>query len=304
MKRSVYVLTALFAGVALGVLAAGLRNPTGVADEVGSELPRMLLTSEVASHATPELSDAEVHDATIADTQSLVRLIEEVERAALERRALAARHDDLQTQIERLQQRLALTTAVDAETPPSMSIESDANADPTTVASSETEDSEVQALLAAGLDPYEVAEIRRRSGEAEMDRLYLRDRAIREGWFGDERYREALENLEDPQSALRTRLGEQAFDRYLHASGDNNRIRVQSIIEASPAAAAGLESGDIIHRYANQRIFSMADLRSAMADGNAGESVSVEVSRDGSRRSFYLSRGPLGVRLSPARVEP
>lgn len=304
MKQSVYVLTALFAGITAGVFAAGWSGSPKFASGQGAEAPTPEPLETRGVLAT-RLARIETHQTDSAGTSEILdRLLKEVERAALERQALTERHEALQVQMERIEEKLAFAV-VDgvgaSQTPPR---ESALEASQTSPSTAQPEDPELQALLDAGFDTYEVADIRRRAGEAEMERLYLRDRAIREGYFRTERYQDELDALESPESLLRAQLGEEALDRYLFASGERNRIRIQSVIDASPAAAAGMQAGDIIYRYGGRRIFSTSDLRTAMMSGNAGESVSVEVTRDGSRRSFYVIRGPLGVRLSPARIEP
>ena len=93
-----------------------------------------------------------------------------------------------------------------------------------------------------------------------MERLYLRDQAIREGWMDTDQYRERLQQLEFARGELRVELGDDAFDRYLYASDRPNRVRVQSLIDGSPAAAAGLRPGDVILSYGEQRILLFGDL--------------------------------------------
>ncbi len=77
-----------------------------------------------------------------------------------------------------------------------------------------------------------------------------------------------------------------------------------SVIDGSPAAAAGIETGDIIFSYGEGRVLGVNDLQQRTREGSAGETVRVEVGRGDETVQVHVPRGPLGVRLRPARVEP
>ena len=136
-----------------------------------------------------------------------------------------------------------------------------------------------------------------------MQKLYLRDQAIREGW-DRQKYREEIQALNDEEDVLKDQLGESAYDAYLFASGQSNRVAVSSVLATAPAGAAGIEPGDHILSYDNQRIYSGFELRQATTGGNASDSVPVEVERDGEILEFYLIRGPLGIRMNSVSVAP
>ncbi len=55
-----------------------------------------------------------------------------------------------------------------------------------------------------------------------------------------------------------------------------------------PAAAAGLEAGDIVHSFDGKAIADSRDLARAVADATVGDRVAVGVVRDGRRLSFDL----------------
>ncbi len=139
--------------------------------------------------------------------------------------------------------------------------------------------------------------------QQELQQLYLRDQAIREGW-DRQKYREEFQALNDEEDALKDRLGDSAYDAYLYASGQSNRVAVSSVLATAPAGAAGIQPGDHILRYDNQRIYSGFELRQATTGGNASDSVPVEVERDGEILEFYLIRGPLGIRMNSVSVAP
>lgn len=160
-------------------------------------------------------------------------------------------------------------------------------------------------MIKAGVAEDLAADILWREGQYELDRLELRDQAMREGWFGSERYREEAARLEADKPDLRSEVGDDAYDRYLFAAGEDNRVRVSVVIPGSPAEAAGLRAGDLIETYDGGRIFTFSGLRDATAEGERGELVPVDVRRaDGSRVQAWLPRGPLGVRLDMSRADP
>ena len=160
------------------------------------------------------------------------------------------------------------------------------------------------ALVKAGWSEEDAAALVQRQGQRSLERLDLRDLAQREGWLGTDRYREEVARLDAEAVPLREELGDAAYDRYLYATGEDNRVRVDSIIPGSVAELAGLQPGDLIESYAGQALFGYADLRDATAGGERGEIVQVQVQRDGQTLDINLSRGPLGVQLDSARAEP
>lgn len=158
--------------------------------------------------------------------------------------------------------------------------------------------SQIEAFRAAGFPEAEAGYYQRLQEEHAMARLYLRDQASREGWLRSERYAEALAALPGSRAELRESMDDGTYSRYLYATGQPNHIRVTSVISGSPAETAGLATGDIILRYDGERLFSGRALREASREGSAGETVSLEVLRDGSRMQMFMPRGPLGVSIS------
>jgi C-terminal processing protease CtpA/Prc len=161
-----------------------------------------------------------------------------------------------------------------------------------------------QALIALGMDPSAMERIKQRTERQEMEELYLRDRANREGWFGTERYFQEARKLEQNSNVYRQELGDVRYDTFLFDSGQNNRVGVQSVLNGSPAAAAGIQADDIIVSYDNERVFTWNDLTSATTKGTPGQTVRIDVKRDQQSLTFYVPRGPLGIRLTPARADP
>ena len=160
-----------------------------------------------------------------------------------------------------------------------------------------------QALLDKGMDSGLVSELKFFFEQLEMDRLYLRDRSAREGWDRAQ-LRAELQAIESREEDLRQRLGDDAYDAYLYASGQPNRVAVTSVLASAQAGQAGIQSGDHILRYDNQRIYNWMDLREATTGGDISDTVAVEVERDGTTLQFYLARGPMGIRMDSLSVPP
>jgi hypothetical protein len=161
-----------------------------------------------------------------------------------------------------------------------------------------------QALLAAGLDEFQANKIRDIYENVEMERLYLRDRAVREGWIGDERYRQEREQLDARLETLRDELSDKEYDAYLFATGRPNRVIIESTLRTSPARDAGIKTGDSVIRYNNIRVYTWADLRNATTQCPTDSMVEVELERNGQRQRAFVPCGPLGVRLDNTSVQP
>jgi hypothetical protein len=156
-------------------------------------------------------------------------------------------------------------------------------------------------LQDAGLSESEVEEIQARWEQFEMDKLYLDDLARREGYFGRPRYQKRRQALDGD---LRSDLGSEGYDAYLYATGQPNRVVIQNVLPDSPAALAGLETGDVVIEYAGDRVFSPREFKSATTRGKREDLVLIEVQRGEELMSFRSSRGPLGVRMKSISAPP
>jgi len=161
-----------------------------------------------------------------------------------------------------------------------------------------------QAMLDAGIDPVKVNTIKQAFEQAEMDKLYLRDQATREGWMNTKRYTDSAKEIADRTRNLRNELNESEYDAYLYASGQSNRVIVSSTLSTSPASNAGIKPGDTILKYDNKRVYNWSDLTSATSEGSPSDTVSVTIERNGQLQQVYLPRGPLGIRLTTDSVAP
>ncbi|MCL4686879.1 PDZ domain-containing protein [Myxococcota bacterium] len=161
-------------------------------------------------------------------------------------------------------------------------------------------------LLAAGFRPDQVERFRERLDEIELARLYLRDRATREGWLETPRYREESRALGQEFRGLRDEFDEDFYDWALFSTGHPNRVAVTEVLSGSAAQSAGLQPGDLIVRYDGRLVLSASELREATLAGRVGELVAVEVQRaeDPAPLRVFVPRGPLGVRMTPTRETP
>lgn len=148
---------------------------------------------------------------------------------------------------------------------------------------------EVERLVAAGFSPDQAEWIERRTEELRMEALSARYEAARSG--------QALDAGEVPNTdaVLRAELGDADYERYLSARNRPTSVGVGRVLASSPAESAGLQPGDQIVSYGGQRIFNMTDLNDATLQGTPGQTVVVDVLRDGQPMQLYLPRGPVGI---------
>ncbi|MDJ0868369.1 MAG: PDZ domain-containing protein [Myxococcota bacterium] len=163
---------------------------------------------------------------------------------------------------------------------------------------------EPEPLLAAGFAPREVERYAARLDELELQRLYLRDQATREGWIDTPRYARERRQLFGDLRSLRGEFGDELYDWSLYTTGHPNRAQVNDVMEGSAAQQAGIEPGDVVQRYADVVVLSADELRDLTTAGEPGEVTPVDLLRDGEERRVYLPRGPMGVRLDMVSIEP
>lgn len=161
-----------------------------------------------------------------------------------------------------------------------------------------------QILLDSGINISQAKNIKKQFETMEMDRLFLRDRATREGWIGTARYVDEVEKLNERVTSIREEVGEANYGAYLYAIGQPNQVIAESVLESSPAQQAGVQAGDVIVRYDDKYIYTWSDVRAATSSGEAGQQVRLILSRNGEPIDTYITRGPMGVRLSVRREKP
>lgn len=162
----------------------------------------------------------------------------------------------------------------------------------------------VSRLVEVGLEDTTAQSIVELVGQQELETLELYDRAAREGWYGSEDYFDALREVRQGQVSVRERFGDYAYDRYLLASGQPNRVTVMGILEGSTAQAAGLQAGDIIMGYDGDAVFTVDQLRQATTAGVRDEMVMLEIDRGGTTLQRLIPRGPIGVQIEAVQRLP
>jgi hypothetical protein len=144
----------------------------------------------------------------------------------------------------------------------------------------------VDQLIAEGFAPDRAEWLVRRTEELRMQALQAQYDAQRNG--------RPVDPAAGMQS-LRTELGDADYERYLKASGRPSAVPVREVLASSPAERSGLQPGDEIVAYAGKRVFDMRELNELTLEGTPGESVVVDVRRDGQNVQLVMPRGPIGI---------
>ena len=280
---------AVAVGAGIGAFTAARMASDDSSSETDSRHVAATLAERLTSVEPNELDPEQV--AQIVD--SLMQILDEEIK---ERQVLAEQLEEVRSEMAELQQNLrARVEEAFLDTPRTEDVRSP---------DAQVNQSQEERLAASGFTPQQFEDLRRREEGAQMQQIELNDRAIREGWVNSPRYFEELNRLTSGTDSIRRELGDDAYDRYLYASGRPNRIAVGSVIATSPAEQAGFKTGDVIRSYGGERVFSSAQLVNLRSAGKIGTSVVVEIVRDGELMQITMLRGPMGVQTRPDRVDP
>ncbi len=148
----------------------------------------------------------------------------------------------------------------------------------------------VEALVGAGLSQDRAEWLVNREAELQFEAMQARFEARRSG--------EPLDRFDpafNPGAALRAEIGDLEYEQYLEAYNRPTSVAVGSVLESSPGHAAGLQPGDQILSYDGQRVFNTYELTEQTMQGDPGESVVVDILRDGAPMQVVLPRGPIGI---------
>jgi hypothetical protein len=150
-------------------------------------------------------------------------------------------------------------------------------------------------LIAAGFSAARANWIIQRESELRMEAMQERYDAMRAG--------EPLSPMMrgNAERKLREDLGDPQYEMYLAANNRPTAIGIGTVFESSPAATAGLQPGDEITHYDGARVFSTFDLTRQTMEGDAGENVVVNITRDGVPMQIVMPRGPLGINTGRRR---
>jgi membrane-associated protease RseP (regulator of RpoE activity) len=265
-------------------LVAGLAIAFWLQPDSEPMLAATPLAIDPAPGARPPVADADAR-ARLAELEDALDA-EILQRAALEERVV-----ELAAQLEAVAQRPARIGG-----PPNFSA---GGPDPAAIAEArerfradagarneEAERRFAERLTAAGFAPDRAEWIIHRTEELRMQALQAQYDAQRGG-----RPVAAPAGLQ----TLRAELGDADYERYLQADGRPTAIPVRDVLASSPAESAGLEPGDEIVGYGGKRVFDMGELNTLTLEGTPGESVVVEVRRDGQNIQLVMPRGPIGI---------
>jgi len=265
----------------VGILA-GINFDNSRKNNAGNQSPDMQAdSSELQQTIATTHTEADLHQP----------ILEQLEVASNARKKLEKSITDLQLQISELNANLHNSNVTN--TP-----------DTANQTQSSTRWFNEEAMLSTGLSEAEIMEIKNQYETIEMEKLYLRDRAIRENWIGTERYTNELSALNGRFDSFRGQTNDNVYESLLYATGQSNRVVVQDVMQNSPASQAGIKAGDFLVQYGETRIFSAFDLRRAITDGEAGEEVKIELNRNGIGSTVYMPRGPMGIRMESTSVQP
>ena len=206
----------------------------------------------------------------------------------------------IETEVNELRQRVAMLEQQLVEQQQADSLISEDDSED----SSPAEKLTVENLLKVGVMEMLAQDIIDRMSQHEFRLLDLHDRAKREGYLNSPRYRKERRELMAAAPSLRTAIGNDDYDRYLYTTGQNNRVTVVSAMSNSPADQYGVQKGDIVLSYANEKVLSWRDLRELTSKGVYGEYVNLNVLRNDQLINILVPRGPLGVKLGTTILDP
>ena len=104
-------------------------------------------------------------------------------------------------------------------------------------------------------------------------------------------------------SILAEQMGEDRYEQYREALGRPTSVPVRNVIKGSAAEIAGLQPGDKIRRYGTKRVYDEQDVIYESIQGKYGESITIEVDRDGMIFHATVPRGPLGTSSYGRRID-
>lgn len=146
---------------------------------------------------------------------------------------------------------------------------------------------QLQRLVDAGFSRDRAEWIERRTEELEYQALQAQYDAQRSGRSGQAGF--------DVQRTLRSELGDVDYERYLRGTGRPTEVQVLDVLASSAAERSGLQPGDQVVSYAGTRVFDIRDINALTREGNPGETVIMEVRRNGQTVQVQVPRGVLGM---------
>ncbi len=267
-KLLMAALVSLVTGFAAGAILLG----GGEAEPLAVRVDNLAQSPVVANEADERLAALE---AAIADEQHARQLLEdEVLALFIEIEALRGNHSGVET----------------SEARPAAGPVPNADFFTSRRTFDESPNLRSDALLEAGFTPERAAWILQREDELRIAALEARFEAQR---TGDMQALFAANT--SSETLLREELGDADYERYLEAYARPTAVAVGNVLESSPGQRAGLQRGDAIVRYDGQRVFTYGDLNAGQLQGMPGESVVIDILRDGMPMQLVMPRGPIGI---------
>jgi hypothetical protein len=290
--------------VAVGAAAASVMMSPKAETDAAARPDRPPQAGSAPAREPVAFGERPAADRPQSDVARRVELLSaRVAEEAAERQRLEARIDTLTAQLAALggdARDAAPAGAAALSGPGDNAAASDSNAVPLDFTVSAME----RALEAAGIDAGTASDIKRRRDELTMKGMYLRDEATREQWLDSPRFAQEMAAIDAQRTSVRDEIGDAAYDQYLFALGHPNRVRVDEVLSESPAAQAGLQPGDMILRYGETRIFAPDELVAQTRGGTMGDTVRLEIIRNGERLQVEVPRGPLGLQIAATQDQP
>ncbi len=109
--------------------------------------------------------------------------------------------------------------------------------------------------------------------------------------------KQVVEQLMSGQDVTHAYLGVQTAD------GEATGATVAELSQDSPAAAAGIQAGDVIVSFDGKAVQTSAELSADVNGASAGDSVSLGVRRDGSEQTVQVTLGERPASTEAATVE-
>ena len=166
---------------------------------------------------------------------------------------------------------------------------------------------DASAMAGSGVGARENARDRKHDEEVRREEALLRWEALlrevaRAADSGDtpvdrRSLRESLDELHED-------LGDEDFDRLLHAAGEVNRVQIRVRGSTRPNARAGLAEGDLILSWNGQSVYRPLDVHEAAASVEQGEQVPIVYERNGQVLTGVIDGDYVGMLLVGIHVEP
>jgi len=147
----------------------------------------------------------------------------------------------------------------------------------------------VDNLVEAGLPPDRASYLTQRREALQFEALEARYQATQNGASAGE---VADINVD---SMLRAEIGDADYEKYLEGTGRPTTVRVNQVLQNSPAQVVGLLPGDEIVAYDGQRVFDIGELNALTNASKPGQTVAVQIERDGQPIQVFVESGPIGV---------